>query len=192
MLKKNLERQSEIKATLTELTSGNDEHTADEDIDEAVKPIVNETHSPAIAAVLAKMWKEMRTYERPTYQKQLMEDLNPLEKGEHVLELELNATESNLTAAKAEFAKEDAETDTDKDGADDDADEDGAVKANATAALVAGKDTSADALLLHAQPGEVSWTAPHAKKTPVHSGALALHARTACFALAVLSSWLLV
>jgi Cys-rich protein (TIGR01571 family) len=102
-LASNLKEQAALKqdfAYLKDVAKSNSE------IDAEAKVVANETDSKAMASMLGKMWKEMRMFEMPSYEKHVEAELRHLKLEEKRLEQDVEASQAKLTAARAKWAKE--------------------------------------------------------------------------------------
>jgi len=118
-LSDNVREQKELKLKLKHLT---DPKNSGAEIDASAALVSNETQSPAMAAMLAKMWKEMRMFETPFWAEHVEEQMNKLKQEERVLEDKISAaqTSASLTEASSERkAKKEKkkEADADEDSA---------------------------------------------------------------------------
>lgn len=107
-LAENRAQQTEIEQKLLYFS---DMDKANEDIDEDARLVANETESPAMAQMLARMWKEMRTFDVPTYTKYLNEELKQLKTEETKLQEQLKKMEQRRAAqTTAQPVQEEAQT----------------------------------------------------------------------------------
>eukprot|EP00929_Paragymnodinium_shiwhaense_P123388 TRINITY_DN971_c0_g2_i1.p1 TRINITY_DN971_c0_g2~~TRINITY_DN971_c0_g2_i1.p1 ORF type:complete len:226 (+),score=80.60 TRINITY_DN971_c0_g2_i1:184-861(+) len=75
-LSDNLQQQVAVNSEIKELDDVEKSHQF---IDASVEAVKNETQSPAMAAFLGDMWKEMRMFAKPFYKEHLEEKLAKLE-----------------------------------------------------------------------------------------------------------------
>jgi len=109
----NLRKQSSLKRQIKHLTN---ESESDQEIEDSAKLVANETESVEMAEMLSNMWKEMRMFDVPAYEKHVEHELHHLKEDEEVLEAKLKGkhVEAKL---KGEYAEDDEEAeDKEKDG----------------------------------------------------------------------------
>lgn len=92
----NLKHQKTLKGRLSHFA---DTDASDAEIDEASKLIANETESEAMGDTLGQMWKEMRMFEVPQYEKYAGKQLQALEKDQKELEANLTAEHEKMNSA---------------------------------------------------------------------------------------------
>jgi len=85
-----LRKQSNLKEQIEHLT---DKKKSDEEIKEAAKLVANETESVEMANMLAGMWKDMRMFDVPAYEKHLKHKLQKLKEDEKILEAKLKGSD---------------------------------------------------------------------------------------------------
>merc|ERR1719247_1407187 len=100
----NLAEQKELKGKIKHLS---DESASNMEIDSQAKLVANETESPAMGTMLAKMWKEMRMFELPFFAQHVEEEVHILKREEKRLESELTDQEAKLANDKKKWAEED-------------------------------------------------------------------------------------
>jgi len=101
----NLHKQAELKRRIQHLSN---EVRSDEEIDGLANRTANETEAPAMAGMMAGMWKDMRMFEVPSYEKAVEEKLQDLKKDQQKLESKLNGANDKLSEAEGKWSKEGA------------------------------------------------------------------------------------
>lgn len=85
----NLREQSQLKKSLRQIS---DKSKSDQEIDGYAQLVANETQSPAMGNMLAKMWKDMRLFEAPEYKEHVEGKIAHLKREERSKEDELADT----------------------------------------------------------------------------------------------------
>jgi len=113
----NLRKQSNLKEQIEHLT---DKKKSDEEIEEAAKLVANETESVEMGDMLASMWKDMRMFDVPAYEKHVKHELHELKEDEEVLEAKLKGdhVEAKLKGSDKETSNKDDDEENQKDDED--------------------------------------------------------------------------
>jgi len=105
-LDENVEEQKQLQASIDHLK---DTKSSDMEIDANVKLVKEETESDNLANMLGSMWKEMRMFEVPSYEKYVAADIANMKKTEGDLKANLQKAEHELVAAKKQSGAQDQE-----------------------------------------------------------------------------------
>merc|ERR1712185_557346 len=97
----NREEQSQLQNEIKHLS---DESASDMEIDANAKQVANETASPALAATLGSMWKDMRMFQLPFFAEHTEEEIHHLKRDEKALEAQQRTYKIQLEAAEKEAA----------------------------------------------------------------------------------------
>lgn len=109
----NLKQQADLEKIVDHF---GDQSVSDQEIDATARLVANETDSSAMANILARMWKEMRMFEYPTYAAWAKKEMLRLRHEEHGVEANLtkaqsdkhNCTEGKRKPREAESSEEES------------------------------------------------------------------------------------
>lgn len=133
----NLRKQSHLKEQIEHLT---DKTKSDEEIEAAAKLVANETESVQMADMLADMWKDMRMFDVPAYEKHVRSELHKLKQDEKALEAKLKGSDGDDDEEKTDTDGDEEKKKDDTEKEKDDGDEDKRHKEEEAKAVKAGHD----------------------------------------------------